>query len=111
MKATTRSGLDRDTLLRQIPPQYQSRIPHAQLTGSTYTLLQLALDRNDVATSRAVAKALGRSPASEPQNQIVALAANFTQEALDLLKEHGALVISLGEFGWTDASYARIRQH
>ncbi len=109
MKSTIRSGLALENLLRQIPIPYRDRLTRAGLRAESYTLLQFALDRNDVVPSRPVAKALARLEGNRAE-QIVALGANFTREALSLLRDRDALVVSLGEFDWTDASYARIRQ-
>ena len=108
MKTTILPGLTLEKLLRQIPAQYRERLPRAELSEGTCTLVQLALD--DVATSRRIAKALARVDQTATGDRIVVIGANFTDEARALLREREAVVVSLGDFVWTDASYARVRQ-
>jgi hypothetical protein len=110
VKTTIRPGLTLEKLLRQIPAPYRVRLPRAQLSEGTWTLVQLALDRADVVTSRRIAKALARVDQTATGDRIVVIGANFTDEARTLLREREAVFVSLVDFVWTDASYARVRQ-
>lgn len=107
MKATIRQGLPLDQMLAGLPPEYQRLVGPADFPETSYTLVQFPPSRDGVVLSRPVAKALKKL---DPGRQVVALGPNFTEEALQVLREHGARVFCIGEFHWTDASYTSVRQ-
>jgi hypothetical protein len=75
--------------------------------GVEYLIVQFQLPRDVVVTSRPVRKALLQVPEGIA---VLAVGSNFTAEALVLLAERDAAVARFGEFHWTDASYAAIKQ-
>ncbi len=47
---------------------------------------------------------------SRKRSVLVAVAKGFTEESRALLIERGAVIVSLGDFFWTDASYLAIKR-
>ena len=93
-------GLLPRLLRRKVPPTIQS--------DGSYVLMLFAHKTGDVVRSPVVRKALTRVP-SVPSGGLVAAGANFTQEAREELARHDAIVVSLGDFHWTDSSAESIR--
>jgi hypothetical protein len=60
-----------------------------------------------VVTGRAVSHALGKTPT--PRGPTLLAGEDFTVEATEIAKVEGCDVVSVREFGWTDAGYAAIR--
>jgi hypothetical protein len=60
-----------------------------------------------VVTGRAVSHALAKIPA--PRGPTLLAGEDFTVEATDIAKAEGRDMVSMREFGWTDAAYAEIR--
>jgi len=60
-----------------------------------------------VVTGRAVSHALGKMPT--PRGLTLLAGEDFTVEATEIAKAQGCDVVSVREFGWTDAAYAAIR--
>jgi len=60
-----------------------------------------------VVTGRAVSHALGKIPA--PRGPTLLAGVDFTVEATEIARAEGCDVVSVHEFGWTDAAYAAIR--
>jgi hypothetical protein len=60
-----------------------------------------------VITGRAVSHALGKIPT--PRGSTLLAGEDFTVEATEIAKAEGCDVVSVREFGWTDAAYAAIR--
>ncbi len=58
--------------------------------------------------SGVVKRALERLPLDEAD--VVVAGPGFTMEALELLRVRGAIIATLGDFHWTDASFQSIRQ-
>jgi hypothetical protein len=96
--------LDAEKIPAAVPPDYRERVRLAIEPGVRYTVILFAHDRSHggVVTSAAVVRALGRVPFEEA---ICAVGADFTKEAIKLLVARRAAIASIGEFGWTDASY------
>lgn len=92
-----------------VPPDYRDRVRLATRPGTVYTVVLFAHDRahGGVVTSAAVRRAFARIAVGEP---ILALGADFTQEATELLSAREAVIARIGEFGWTDASYQSVRR-
>src|ERR1700676_4907173 len=61
-----------------------------------------------VVTGRAVSHALGKIPT--PRGPTLLAGVDFTVEATDIAKAEGCDVVSVREFGWTDARYADARR-
>ena len=87
-----------------LPPTLRARAGLVRGDGP-FTLV--VFRGHEVITSREAAKALARLGASDA---VVAAGPNFTAEAHAVLAARGAQVVAEGDFYWTDASYARIRQ-
>jgi hypothetical protein len=60
-----------------------------------------------VVTGRAVSHALGK--VLTPRGPTLLAGEDFTVEAAEIAKAEGCDVVSVREFGWTDATYADIR--
>ena len=91
---------------RLLPPRLRSRVPPTIKADASYTLLVFT---GEVVRSPAVRKAFEEFT-PEPGVGMVAAAVNFTEEARLDLADRGVLVISLGDFHWTDKSIDEIRQ-
>ena len=76
--------------------------------GVEYTVLLFPHDRRHggVSTSALVRRALKRV---QPEMPLLAVGLDFTREATEQLHAVRALIVRLGEFGWTDESYVRVR--
>ena len=108
MKPDVRKRVRGDRLDAVLPPQFSSRLrAGVRSPDVAYTVLLFPHSPSDVVRSPPVVKALARLPAGTP---IVAVAGNFTAEARRALSERGAVVLTLGDFHWTDESYVRIRE-
>jgi hypothetical protein len=86
----------------------RSRVPPTIKTDASYTLLLFAHNTGDVVRSPVVRKALEEFT-PEPGVRVIAAGANFTEEARRDLAERGVLIISFGDFYWTDKSIDEIR--
>lgn len=93
---------------RLLPRTLRNRVPPTIEADASYTLLLFAHNTGDVVRSPVVRKAL--EALTEPAVGVVAAGANFTEEARRDLAERGVLVISRGDFHWTDKSIDEIRQ-
>ena len=92
-----------DRIPAAVPPDYRDRVRQVAKAGLVYTVVLFSHDRDKgVVTSAAVRRALSRI---EPAEAILAIGANFTQEAEALLNERDAAIARLGDFFWTDESY------
>jgi hypothetical protein len=60
-----------------------------------------------VVTGRAVSHALGKMP--DRRGPTLLAGQDFTVEATEIAKAESCDVVSMREFGWTDAAYAAIR--
>ena len=109
MRPQVYKGLSADKVRMLVPRQYKSRMRLINLDNRLYCMIVFALDRNDVVKSRVVRKALEQIDASSGET-LIAVGAEFTLDALVLLSKQSALIVSLSEFMWTDASYDHVRQ-
>jgi hypothetical protein len=96
-------------LRRLLPPNYRGRVPAAVRDEVSYSLILFPHDAEDVIRSSLVRKALARLVTLAPGG-LVAVGANFTEEARQELARRGAVVVALGDFYWTDASYDGVTQ-
>ena len=95
--------LSSDRIAAALPPDYRERARMVAKAGVVYTVVLFDHDRSKgVVTSAAVRRALARIDADE---SILAVGADFTREATELLEEREAAIARIGEFGWTDESY------
>jgi hypothetical protein len=101
-KFTVLGRFQRDSIPAIVPPDYRSVVRAVTSPGVTYTVVLFPHDRRDVVTSAPVRRALAGIAAGEC---ILAVGANFTADAIELLKTHDAAIARLGEFYWTDESY------
>ena len=82
-----------------VPRRYRAALP--ALRDTSYTLLQFRSAREDVTVSSVVRSALSRLDV-EQADRLVAVGGNFTLEALAILRERGAIILTLSDFAWTD---------
>jgi hypothetical protein len=105
VKFTILGELVADRIIAAVPRDYHERVRMSTEKGATYTVVLFAHARGDVVTSALVRKALRRVP---PESPLLAIGADFTHEATILLEERNARVARIGEFGWTDESWASL---
>ena len=104
MTFVLRENVDGHRLAGSIPSAFRAALPAGLPTAGLYTVL---LFHADVIHSREVAKALAKT---QTDHVLVAVAKGFTEESRALLIERGAVIVSLGDFFWTDASYLAIKR-
>ena len=94
---------DAERIPAAVPPDYRERARHVAKPGVRYTVVLFAHDRaHGVVTSAAVRRALAQIA---PEQPIMAIGADFTREATELLEQRDAAIARIGEFGWTDESF------
>lgn len=102
-KAKILARLAAERIPAAVPPDYRDRVRQVVKAGFTYTVVLFSHDRErGVVTSAAVRRAFSHI---EPAEAILAIGANFTQEAEALLNERDAAIARLGDLFWTDESY------
>jgi hypothetical protein len=89
-----------------LPREYASRVRDMRHLRGEYTVVLFSHSRDGRVTTSADVRRTMRHVESSP---LMAIGVDFTLEATQLLIEHGAEVVRLGEFGWTDRSYAAVR--
>jgi hypothetical protein len=99
---------DVDQIPYVVPPDYKERVLLAVRPEIRYTVVLFAHDRErgGVVTSAVVRRAIARIPI---EASLLAVGADFTEEATELLHAREAAIARIGEFGWTDASYHSLR--
>jgi hypothetical protein len=108
-KPRIQRNLTAEEVARQLPPQYRDRLPrNIARSAKTFALLLFPHDRDDVVISAAVRRALNTWQ-SATDDQIIAVAGNFTLEARELLEAARAIVLRMGDYHWTDESYKSIQ--
>ncbi len=105
-KFTLLGRFTQDRFSTLLPPDYRDLARVVTKPGVSYAVVLFAHDRADVVPSAVVRRALQRVAEPEP---ILAVGANFTAEATQLLDARAAAIARLGEFHWTDATWAGIR--
>ncbi len=108
MKFEIIGGLGSEQVVRRLPVQYQARSHLRSLHGIQYHLILFGGPNDDVVVSGVVKRALEHLPPEAAE--LVAAGAGFTAEALELLRGRGAVIYTLGDFHWTDASFQSVRQ-
>jgi hypothetical protein len=102
-KAKILARLTADRIPAAVPPDYLDVVRLVIKAEVVYTLVLFSHDREKgVVTSAAVRRAFSRI---KPEENILAIGANFTQEAEVLLNERKAAIARLGDVFWTDESY------
>src|SRR5262245_5558086 len=112
MKFQVLRNVPAEELVARLPPKYR-HIPLPRLPkGTKVTVLVFRSHRDEktdgVVISATVAQALERLGEAGGQ-QIVAAGGEFTLESQALLRERGAMIVTLGDFGWTDERYKSIK--
>ena len=120
MKVTVQPRVPRAKLRHLVPPAYRDGLADALGAGdaaagdaaagsapdAVYSLLLFAHAARDVVPSAPVRKALRRLGEPAPGG-VVAVGTVFTEEALALLADVGARVVSFRRAYWTDESAAQ----
>jgi hypothetical protein len=91
--------------------EYQEFIDIKRLTQPAYTVVcypGMRGESSSIANYKSISKAIAR--AISHGAPIVAIAHNFTAEALELLLSHGAVVFRQRDDHWTDSSLASLRE-
>jgi hypothetical protein len=95
--------LSRDEVRKRVPPRYRTLVKRGSNGERTYTLLLYATDDEDVVVSRIVRQALTRLLPGD--NEVIAVARNFTVEAIDLLAARGAEIVRSNGRYYADEDY------
>lgn len=98
---TVSGGCLRDLL----PPEFRDRVPPVIRKGGLYTLTVFSAE---VVRERAARKALEQIDDTSV-GVIVAAGRNFTREAREVLRSRSAILVTRGDFEWTEASYESVR--
>lgn len=98
--------LTADEVIRRLPKAYQER-NRVALPDGRHHMMVFATTHDGIVLSGSVGRALAGIPDAA---SVVVVAPGFTREGLDLLRERKAVILTLGEFDWTDASYQAVRQ-
>jgi uncharacterized protein len=107
MKVKITRGVSVKKLDGILPPSYKRLLRMKDLKNKSYTVMLFDLDKSHVTISATVSKAIERI--AEMGQSVLAIGGNFTYEAVNLLKENRVEILSLGDFGWSDASYNAIK--
>jgi hypothetical protein len=105
MKPTVLGSVSRDELWTRLPDPVKRQIKSSDLPASGY-YISFGIDNKDVVRHGDAARAIGEVRSDVP---IVVVGPNFTQEALAVLKERGSLILSLGDYFWTESSLDSVR--
>jgi hypothetical protein len=109
----------RPTVHYSVPPQaVAGRAPHEfrdfvdlrRLSLASYTVIAypgMRGESSSIVNSKTISRVLPQAAARG--DPIVAIAHNFTAEALDVLEAQGAIVFRRNDHFWSDESYAAIR--
>jgi hypothetical protein len=98
-----------ESVANRVANEYRSVIDASRLTQPLYTVLSypgMQGESSSIVNSKSASKALAK--AQSQGDPIVAVAHNFTSEALELLQSHGAIVFRMRDHHWSDASYASL---
>jgi hypothetical protein len=112
LKPTIHFHVSPDTVALKVAREFKPIVDPSRLTEPWYTVIAYPGMRGEsqsIVDSKAVAKAISKASAqSEP---VVAVAHNFTAEALHHLEAIGALVFCTYSNFWSDESWANVRDH
>jgi hypothetical protein len=95
---------DSPSMKRAIGPKLAKQFSANPKVGKYAFVLKFP---DGVVTGRAVSHALDKMPT--PRGPTLLAGEDFTVEATEIAKSEGCDVVSVREFGWTDAAYAAIR--
>jgi hypothetical protein len=109
MKTLIIANVKGDKIKDMVPTPYKEIAEMAEATiEGVITLLIFPHDRKNVIKENLARKAIEKIENST-SSKIVAVGGCFTQEAIKLLQECDAIILSLSDFEWTDQSYTDIR--
>jgi hypothetical protein len=110
LKANIFHGVPVSEIPNRVVREFREIIDLKPLTKDTYTIISYPGMRGEsqsIVDSKTISKTLLKAAArNEP---IVAVAHNFTSEALELLQKHRAVHFCKSNFFWSDESWANIR--
>jgi len=100
---------ERDAIPGMLPPDFRGMVPVFAKPGVLYTVVLFPFNREigGVATSSDVRRALAKVPGNTVP---MAVGQDFTVEATKQLESCDAIVLRIGEYGWTDDSYKRLHE-
>jgi hypothetical protein len=100
---------ERDAIPAMLPADFRGMIPMFAKPGVEYSVVLFSYnrERGGVATSSDVRRALAQLPT---ESRVMAVGTDFTAEATQLLEKAEAIVLRIGEYGWTDASYKSLHE-
>ncbi len=102
-----------ENLAGQVPTRYRAIIPRHEI-GEKFTIIVFRPQSDErvsgVIWSGLARQAIGRLGKAQQQGErVLALAADFTDEAFSVLDAHGIEPIRLTHFGWSDESWLNRR--
>jgi hypothetical protein len=110
LKPTIHFHVSTDSVALKVAREFKLVIDPRRLTNPSYTVIAYPGMRGEsqsIVDSKSVAKAI--SKASAQNEPLIAVAHNFTAEALHRLEAIGALVFCTSSHFWSDESWANIR--
>lgn len=107
MKHHIYTDVPRAKLTRIVPKRFHARLHGLPFPHELYTLVVFSGAKDEVVQSATVQRALADVGGSQP---ILAVAAGFTGESLDVFRAHAAQILVLSDFEWTDGSHQSVRQ-
>lgn len=111
-KPTVHFNVTPDTVALKVAREFKPIVDTSRLIEPSYTVIAYPGMRGEsqsIVDSKALDKAI--SKASVHCEPVVAVAHNFTAEALQHLEAIGALVFCTSSHFWSDESWANIRNH
>lgn len=106
MKVTVTKNVEGWRVRDALPPELRQRVPSTLAKEDRYTVILFPHAREDVVRSPEVLKALRKLALDE---RVVGVGGTFTAEARAALSERGAIIVSMGDYFWTDESYVAIK--
>ena len=108
MKATLHCAVPPAAILARLPPLFRPLIDAKRLGASPVTLAVFPATSAAVVTAGAARRRLARlGDVSDP---LVVVGYNFTQDAIEVLRDARAMLFAASNFWWSDARWQAIRQ-
>lgn len=108
MKVVLHRAVPPAAIPARLPPLFRTLIDPKRLGASPVTLAVFPATSSAVATANAARRRLARlGDLSDPP---VVVGYNFTQDAVDVLRDAGATLFAASSFRWSDARRRAIRR-
>ena len=108
MKATLHRAVPPATIPARLPPLFRPLIDPKRLGASPVTLAVFPATSAAVVTAGAARRLLARL--GDVPAPLVVVGYNFTQDAVEVLRDAGATLFAASNFWWSDARWQAIRE-